>query len=131
MLVGMVGQLIAGIVPLGDGGPGTRIHVTSALILGASIPVLMWRFAADQPVGPWRHRCYQLFWLEAAACAAGVALSRRHVAAVAEVLPAMAFHLWVLVVTLAADIGPAPVPGAMERTAQPSAESRVARMSSP
>lgn len=100
MVVGMVGQCIAGLVPIGGTGPASRVHVTAALILGASIPVLMWRFAAAQLPGAWRRWCWGLFWLEAAACAAGIALSQNQVAPLAEILPALAFHLWVAVVTI-------------------------------
>lgn len=100
MLVGMAGQLVAGVLPIGGTGPASRVHVAAALILGASIPLLMWQFAADQPAGPWRRRCYRLFWLEVAACAAGIALSRNQVAPLAEILPALAFHVWVATVTL-------------------------------
>lgn len=127
MAVGMTGQLVAGILPIGGDGLVSRIHVVSALILGASIPVLMGCFAAAQPPGRRRTRCWQLFWLEAAACVIGIALSRRHIAPVAEILPAMAFHLWVVVVTLATP----PDRPAASRPGQPSTVSRVARMSSP
>jgi hypothetical protein len=99
MLVGMAGQLIAGVVPIGGTGMASRVHVAAALTLGASIPVLMWRFAADQPSGAWRRWCYGLFWLEVAACATGIALSRNHVAPLAEILPALAFHAWVAATT--------------------------------
>lgn len=99
MLVGMAGQFVAGVVPIGGDGTTGRIHVVAGLILGASLPVLMWRFAADQPPGSWRRRCYALFWLEAAACAAGITLSQNQVAPLAEILPALAFHSWVAVVT--------------------------------
>ena len=105
MLVGMAGQFVAGVVPIGGTGTASRVHVAAALTLGASIPVLMWRFAADQAAGPWRRRCYRLFWLEAAACATGIALSRLQVAPLAEILPALAFHAWVAAVTF----GPDPV----------------------
>ena len=99
MLVGMAGQLIAGVVPIGGTDAASRVHVAAALVLGAAIPVLMWRFAADQPSGAWRRRCYGLFWLEAAAVATGITLSRNHVAPLAEILPALAFHAWVVTVT--------------------------------
>lgn len=105
MLVGMAGQFIAGVVPIGGTGTASRVHVAAALTLGASIPVLMWRFAADQPPGAWRRRCYGLFWLEAAACAMGIALSRIQVAPLAEILPALAFHAWVAFVTIGPDDG--------------------------
>lgn len=133
MTVGMVGQLIAGLLPIGGGGWVSEVHVMSALILGASIPVLMWRFAADQPAGTLRRRFYGLFWLEAAACAAGIVLSRRHIAPVAEILPAMAFHLWVVVATVAAPqrARPHEAPGEDRARMQPQMVSRAARMSSP
>lgn len=99
MFVGMSGQFVAGVVPIGGAGTASRVHVVAALILGASIPLLMWRFAANQPPGEWRRRCYALFWLEAAACAAGITLSQNHVAPLAEILPALAFHVWVAMVT--------------------------------
>lgn len=108
MLVAMAGQLIAGIVPIGGIGLSSLVHVVAALILGAAIPVLMWRFAADQRPGPWRRRCYGLFWVEIAACVAGIALSRNQVAPLAEILPALAFHAWVAIVTLGAGSASSP-----------------------
>ncbi len=129
MAIGMVGQTVAGILPIGGDGWVSRVHVISALVLGASIPVLMGCFAADQAPGAWRVRCWQLFGLEAAACGVGIVLSQAHIAPVAEILPATAFHLWVVVVTLAAPPPqPRPAGGAAD---QPSTVSRVARMSSP
>ena len=77
MLVGLAGQLVAAAVPIGGNGPAHRIHTTFALVLGVSLPVLMWRFAAAQPAGTWRRLAYRLFWLEAAACAVGLYLSAR------------------------------------------------------
>jgi hypothetical protein len=127
MAIGMAGQIVAGILPIGGDGWVSRVHVISALVLGASIPVLMGCFAADQHPGPWRRRCWWLFGFEAAACAVGVALSQRHIAPVAEILPAVAFHLWVIVVTLAAP----PTARADLRAGQPSTVSSVARISSP
>lgn len=110
MLAGMAGQFIAGVVPIGGTGAASRIHVAAALALGASIPVLMWRFAADQPSGAWRRWCYRLFWLEAAACTVGIALSRNRVAPLAEIVPALAFHAWVAMVTAGPgpDVPPSP-----------------------
>ncbi len=98
MLVGMAGQLVAAVVPIGGDGLAHRVHTTSALVLGASLPVLMWRFAAGQPGGLWRHLGYGFFWAEAVACAVGLWLSARSVAPLAEILPAAVFHAWVLVV---------------------------------
>jgi len=99
MLVGLAGQMVAAFVPIGGDAGAHRIHTTSALVLGASLPVLMWRFAANQPAGRWRRLCYGLFWAEALACAAGLYLSARSVAPLAEILPAAAFHVWIFVIT--------------------------------
>jgi len=118
MLVGLAGQMVAAFVPIGGDAAAHRVHTTSALVLGASLPVLMWRFAAGQPASGWRRLCYGLFWVEVLACAVGLHLSSRGVAPLAEILPAAAFHVWVLVVTSAlpiADLGRRSRPGSLPR----------------
>ncbi len=102
MLVGLAGQMVAAFFRIGGDPAVHRIHTTSALVLGASLPLLMWRFAAAQPRGPWRRLTYAFFWAEAAACTAGIYLSAMTVAPVAEILPAAAFHAWIVTVTFAA-----------------------------
>ncbi len=101
MLVGLAGQTVAAFVPIGGEPAVHRVHTTSALVLGASLPLLMWRFAAAQPPGSWRRLNYALVWAELAACAAGIHLSARMVAPLAEILPGAVFHAWVLTVTFA------------------------------
>lgn len=99
MLAGLAGQMVAAFVPIGGDPTAHRIHTTCALALGISLPLLMWRFAAAQPHGPWRRLSYRLFWTEAAACAVGLWLSARSIAPLAEILPGVAFHAWVFTVT--------------------------------
>ena len=99
MVIGMAGQAVAAVVPIHGDALAHGAHTVAALTLGASLPVLMWRFAVKQPAGAWRRRCVRLAWLETAACAVGVVLSRRSVAPLAEILPAACFHLWVAAVT--------------------------------
>jgi hypothetical protein len=99
MLGGLAGQMVAAFVPIGGDPTAHRIHTTFALALGISLPLLMWRFAAGQEPGSWRRLAYRLFWVEVAACVAGLYLSARSVAPVAEILPGIAFHTWVFVVT--------------------------------
>jgi len=112
MLGGMACQVVAGIVPIDGGTAAHRLHTSAALTLGASLPLLMWRFASEQPSGSWRRVAYGLFWTEAAACVAGVVLSSRSVAPLAEILPAGGFHLWIAVLTLYGPDRPArPGPG--------------------
>ncbi|MEA2704733.1 MAG: hypothetical protein QOD63_2678 [Actinomycetota bacterium] len=128
MLAGLAGQVVAAFVPIGGDATLHRVHTTSALLLGISLPLLMWRFAAGQPSGPWRRVAYLLFWAEAAACAAGLYLSAQSIAPVAEILPGSVFHVWIVVVTVAAAwaparganterVGPWPVRAAPARTA--------------
>jgi hypothetical protein len=102
MLAGLAGQMVAAFLPIGGDHVVHRVHTTSALLLGVSLPLLMWRFAAGQPPGPWRRLCYRLFWAEAVACAVGLYLSARMVAPVAEIVPGAVFHAWVFTVTFAA-----------------------------
>ncbi|MGH9278151.1 MAG: hypothetical protein ACRD12_08595, partial [Acidimicrobiales bacterium] len=101
MLAGLAGQGVAAFVPIGGDATLHRIHTVSALALGASLPLLMWRFAAAQPGRPWRRLTYGLFWAEVAACLFGFALSARDIAPVAEILPGAVFHVWVIAVTIA------------------------------
>ncbi len=100
MLIGLAGQMVAAFVPIGGGSDAHRIHTVAALVLGASLPLLMWRFAAGQPTGRWRRLTYGLFWAEAAGCALG--LSGVLPAPVAEIVPGSVFHAWVVLVTVAA-----------------------------
>lgn len=99
MLVGLAGQVVAGLVPIGGDGVAHAVHTNSALVLGASLPVFMWRFAASQPVGGWRRTSYALFWAEAVACVVGLVLSNVGIAPLAEIVPATVFHLWIVVLT--------------------------------
>jgi len=106
-LVGLVGQVVAAVVLVSGAGSSHGVHTVAGLVLGASLPLFMWRFAAGLPPGgPFGHGAgrkrtagYGLFWLETAACAIGVALSMAGWAPVAEIVPALVFHLWVVVIT--------------------------------
>ncbi len=105
MLAGLAGQMVAAFVPIGGDPAVHRVHTISALILGISLPLLMWRFAAGQAPGRGRRLAYALFWAEVAACVVGLYLSARSIAPVAEILPGTVFHAWVIAVTCAAAVG--------------------------
>ncbi len=110
-LVGQAGQVVVALVAIDGPGSDHAVHSTAGIVLGLSLPVLIGCFAAGLPPGRWRARAYGLFWLEVAAVATGVALSRSGVATLAEIVPAAGFHLWVILVTaLAPSAGPAPSP---------------------
>ena len=99
-LVGMAGQAVVATVSIAGQGASHAIHTTGGIVLGLSLPLLIWRFAAAQPPGRWRRQSYGLMWLEVAGVRAGIALSRAGRAVIAEVLPAVGFHLWIVVVTV-------------------------------
>lgn len=100
-LAGMAGQAVVATVSVAGHGRSHDVHVAAGLLLGASLPVLMWRFAAGQPAGTGRRWWAVLAGVEAGACIAGVALSRAHRGVLAEAVPAAGFHLWVLAVAAA------------------------------
>ncbi len=101
MLGGLAGQMVAAFVPIGGDPTLHRIHTVSALGLGISLPLLMWRFAAAQPPGRWRRLTYRLAIAEVVACVVGVWLSSRSIAPVAEIVPGVVFHAWIFTVTFA------------------------------
>ncbi|MGI9022615.1 MAG: DUF998 domain-containing protein [Acidimicrobiales bacterium] len=99
-LIGLVGQIVAALVPLEGHGIGRDVHVVGGIVLGLSLPVLMWRFAAGPEPGRRRVASYALCWLEVAACVVGIGLSMSGKAPIAEIVPALGFHLWIVVVTV-------------------------------
>ncbi len=118
MVGGMVCQLGAATFRIGDPGASNPIHIVTSLLLGLSLPVLMWRFAAAQPHSPWRRRCYRFFIAETVACVIGYGLSVRHIAPLAEISAGVVFHAWILTTTLATK-------AAGSRVLQPGSLSRI------
>jgi hypothetical protein len=102
LLIGLAGQAVVAVVPISGHGVAHAVHTVAGLVLGLSLPLLMWRFAAGLRRGSRRSLSYALFWLEVAASVVGIVLSRASRATIAEVVPAVVFHLWVFVVTVLA-----------------------------
>jgi hypothetical protein len=100
MVTAMAGQFVTGVVPIGEPGRSDPVHVAAGLALGGLIPVFLGLFAIAQRPGPWRRTAFRLFSAQLAATILGVALSGAGRAALAEMLPAFFFHVWVVVVTL-------------------------------
>lgn len=121
-LVGMAGQAVVAMVSIAGEGLSHAVHTTGGIVLGLSLPLFIWRFAAGQPPGRWRRQSYGLLWLEVGAVIAGVVLSRAHLAVVAEVLPAVAFHLWIIVVTVRWQAGQAHPAGGGDSTSHPAGD---------
>lgn len=109
-LVGLVGQVVAAVVPLsGHGETWHTVHATGGIVVGLSLPLLMWRFAASQVPGAWRNLSYVMYWLEVIACIVGVMLSRSMRAPIAEIVPGAGYHLWIIVVTVRSIRAPRPL----------------------
>ena len=100
MVAAMAGQLVTGVVPIGEPGESDPVHVAAGLTLGGLIPVFLGLFALAQPAGPWRETAVRLFVAQLAATVVGVALSGSGRAALAEMLPALLFHVWVVAAAL-------------------------------
>jgi hypothetical protein len=111
---GLLGQVVAGLVPLSGPGASHAVHVTGGIVVGLSLPLLMWRFAASQPRSSWRRKNYAFVWFEVAACIIGVLLSRSMRAAIAEIIPGAGYHLWILVVTIRSPTTTTPPPSPRE-----------------
>jgi len=99
-LGGQACQVVVALVSIAGRGTTHTVHTAAGILLGLSLPLLIWRYAAAQPPGRWRELTYGLMALEVGGCVLGVALSVAGRAVVAEVAPAIVFHLWVVVVTL-------------------------------
>lgn len=99
-LGGQACQVVVALVSIAGRGTAHTVHTVAGILLGLSLPVLMWRYAAAQPPGRWRRVSYGLTALEVGGCVVGVALSAAGRAVVAEVAPAVVFHLWVVVITV-------------------------------
>jgi hypothetical membrane protein len=98
LATGMIGQLIAGIVAIGPAGQSNPLHVVAGLVLGGTVPVFLWRYSVAQRAGRWRRTAMLLFVAQATATLVGIVLSRLGVAALAEIVPAAGFHVWILMV---------------------------------
>ncbi len=102
MLIGLAGQVATAIIPYYGSVLAHRIHTSTALILAFSLPLLMWRFAANQPAGELRRTSYALLWLELVLFGIGTYLFSiyRMAAPLAQILPAIAYHAWIITLTL-------------------------------
>jgi hypothetical protein len=106
LVTAMVGQIVTGVVPIGPDGRSAPVHVAAGLVLGGLLPVALAVFALGQPAGPWRAVACGLAGLQVAATVTGLVLSARGVAAIAEIVPALTFHTWVVAVTVHDPGGP-------------------------
>ncbi len=100
-LVGQAGQIVAAIVPYGATSSLRLIHTIAAYILAFSLPLLIREFARSRSTDHFYPVYRWLTWLELLAFAVGISLFvfTSGIAPLGEALPALGFHLWIIVIT--------------------------------
>lgn len=100
LVAGQIGQIILAVSPYGETPIGV-IHLLAAFTLAFSLPLLIKQFAISQNQSPY-HRTYQyLLRIEQVSFVIGIGLFifARGLAPLGEAMPAVGFHLWIIVVT--------------------------------
>ncbi len=99
LVFGQIGQAIAAIIPYGGNYKFT--HTLAAYALAFSLPFVIQQFYASQRRAP-RAKVYgNLLRLEVCAFVLGIAVFSftKGIAPIGEALPAIGFHVWIIVVT--------------------------------
>ncbi len=99
--IGQIAQIIAAVVPDTNNSPYKIVHTVAAFILAISLPFLIREFARSQS-GKRRSKIYnRLSHLEQLTFVIGIGLFifTSGVAPLGEALPAVGFHIWIIVLT--------------------------------
>lgn len=101
LIIGQMGQIIAAIAPYGMQSQYKRIHTVAAFTLAFSLPFLIRAFARSQNKSRYRNIYSGLLRLEEIAFIVGIGLFvfTKGIAPLGEALPAIGFHVWIIVVT--------------------------------
>jgi hypothetical protein len=102
-VVGQIGQIILAVSPYGETAVGV-IHLLAAFTLAFSLPLLIKQFAVSQKKSRY-HQVYRyLLRFEQVSFVIGIGLFvfARGLAPLGEAMPAIGFHLWIIVVTYVA-----------------------------
>lgn len=103
-LIGQAGQIIVAIAPYGMNSSYRLIHTIAAFTLAFSLPLLIREFARSQGDSQYQPLYRTLFMLELVMFVVGMGIftMTRGIAPMGEILPAVGFHIWIIVVTLTA-----------------------------
>lgn len=101
LIIGQLGQLITAVSPYGHREPMRFIHTIAAFTLAFSLPFLINTFRLSQRSSTRYQLFTWLFNIELACFIVGISLFvfTKGIAPLGEALPALGFHLWVIVVT--------------------------------
>ncbi len=100
-LVGQIGQVISGLVPIGSETRFGQIHTPAAFTLAFSFPLLITAFTISQLKSPGRRLYMFLLSFELITFTIGIGsfIFTKGVAPLSEILAAIGFHIWIIVVT--------------------------------
>lgn len=102
LVIGQIGQSIAAISPYGMHSPERQIHTISAFVLAFSLPFLMRAFARSQSASHYFMIYIWLLRLEILLFIVGmnVFIFTQGLAPLGQALPAVGFHVWIIVLTI-------------------------------
>lgn len=101
-LIGQAGQIVAAIFPYGQQSNYRTVHTVAAFTLALSLPFLMREFAHSQTRQPGHSLYRKLLYFELATFVIGMGIFTltNSVAPIGQALPAVGFHLWIIVISL-------------------------------
>ena len=99
--IGQAGQIIVAVAPYGMDSSYRLIHTVAAFTLAFSLPFLIREFAHSQKVVRYQKLFRYLFLLELVMFVVGMGIftMTRGIAPIGEILPAVGFHIWIIVAT--------------------------------
>lgn len=103
-LVGQGGQIVAAVAPYGDNSRYRLVHTMAAFMLAFSLPLLIREFSVSQAKTQHAILYRNLVRFEQFTFVVGMGLFifTKGIAPLGEALPALGFHLWIIVVTIIA-----------------------------
>ncbi|GAC1387509.1 MAG: hypothetical protein NVS1B7_0810 [Candidatus Saccharimonadales bacterium] len=98
-VVGQICQIVVGFVPVQGSMLDHHIHTVAGLLLGLSLPVLIWLFARANRHAVFYQQAHIFSYVELGLCLIGIVLSRNTIGPLAEILAAGGFHAWIIWIT--------------------------------
>jgi hypothetical protein len=98
-IIGQVGQAIAALAEIGEQSSLAVVHTSAAYALGFSFPLLVWQFTRTQTKSRHYHLFLKLLVFELVTFTVGMGafIFTKGYAPISEILVAIGFHIWILV----------------------------------
>lgn len=106
-LIGQAGQIIVAIAPYGMNSSYRLVHTVAAFTLAFSLPFLIREFARSQTFTKYNKLFRSLFLIELVMFVVGIGIftMTEGIAPIGEILPAVGFHIWIIVTTIVTSNG--------------------------